>query len=253
MINYIVEKSIAESIQAKLNEQNRLLIAEIKYKHKLEKSLKEAELKALQHQINPHFLFNVLNMVDRLIYLKDYQKAQSVLKAFTKMLRYSVNDFENVVTLEQELDYIKKYLYIQNLRFGDRITYQLNIDPTTLNIEIPCFTLQPLVENSIIHGLEPKITGGVLVITTTSYDNNIQITIEDNGIGMTKDTLLNLNSPPPETSKQSIGLRNVKQRLSLFFGEDCSLKIQSETDKGTKITLTIPKDRKSLKNGLIMA
>jgi sensor histidine kinase YesM len=241
MTNYIVEKSIAESSQIKLNEQNKLLIAEIKHKHKLEKSLKEAELKALQHQINPHFLFNVLNMINRLVHLEEYDTAQSVLTAFTEMLRYSASDIENVVTLEQELSYIKKYLYIQSLRFGNRIKYKLDIEPNTLSLEIPCFTLQPLVENSMIHGLEPKEAGGNLFITTKTVKDGIHIIIEDNGIGMPANTLQKLINPNFEADKQSIGFRNVNMRLKLFFGENYRFHVTSKVNKGTKVVLVIPK------------
>ena len=241
MTNYIVEKSIAEASQARINEQQSLLIKEIKYKHELEKSLKEAELKALQHQINPHFLFNVLNMINRLIHLNEYTTAQNVLNAFTKMLRYRADDIKNVVTLAVELDYIEKYLFIQHLRFGDRITYELHIDPDTLKLEIPCFTIQPLIENSIIHGLEPKEAGGCLKIFTTTDAQHIYITIEDNGVGMSQETVSKLTNPHFETDKTNIGFRNVNDRLKLFFGENYQLQIQSQVDKGTKISLIIPK------------
>lgn len=243
MTNYFIEKSISETNQIKLNEQNNILIEEIKHKHKLEKSLKEAELKALQHQINPHFLFNVLNTVNRLIDLTEYNTAQNVLHAFTRMLRYIANDIESVVTLSQELDYIQKYLFIQHLRFGNRVTYELNIAPDTLPLEIPCFTLQPLVENSIIHGLEPKESDGYLKISTTADSSYIYIIIEDNGVGIPKKTISKLNNPNLEVDKNSIGFRNVHTRLKLFYGKNYKFHIQSDVDNGTKIMLTIPKQQ----------
>lgn len=241
MVNYIIEKSIKQSIQEKLYEKNELLLKEIESKHRLEKSLKEAELKALQHQINPHFLYNVLNIINRSIFLGELNKAQEVLSAFTKMLRYSAKDIENTVTLQQELDYIEKYLFIQHLRFGERVKYLLDIEPELLNMQIPCFTLQPLVENAIVHGLEPKELGGVLKITAKSDSRYIYITIEDNGLGMPAEMLSSLKNLHFDKSPPTgIGFRNVYTRLKLFFGDCYSFDIDSQPNGGTKIRLSIP-------------
>ncbi|MEL7567390.1 MAG: PocR ligand-binding domain-containing protein [Dehalobacterium sp.] len=242
LVNYIVEKCIAESTQIKLNKQNQKLMHEIEMRHKLEESLKTAELKALQHKINPHFMFNVLNTVSRLIGLQEFNTAQAVLDTFTKMLRYSISDFDKVVTLEKELDYVEKYLYLQNIRFGSRIKYTIQVDPKLLHIEIPFFTLQPLVENAIIHGLEPKEEGGqILIVGHIGPDKNI-FTIMDDGLGIPAknlETIRGLAEAKTNSNFDSrIGIKNVIDRLVLFWGDSFHFEISSTINEGTTITLT---------------
>jgi len=218
----------------------------IKIKAQLEKSLKEAELKALQLQINPHFMFNILNSVNRLISLEEYEKAQQVLDAFTKMLRYSMKEIGNIVPLEKELDYVKKYLFLQNLRFGNRVAYDMKIDNCLLDFQLPFFTLQPLVENAIIHGLEPKESGGIIRIIVKTINNNIVIYIQDNGLGITEEKLLLLKNIDnlDEQSSSGIGIGNVHNRLKLFFDDNYSFDITSKLNQGTTITLTFKMNQK---------
>ncbi|MEL7563495.1 MAG: sensor histidine kinase [Dehalobacterium sp.] len=229
----------------KLIEQINSNAESIKIKAQLEKSLKEAELKALQLQINPHFMFNILNSVNRLISLEEYGKAQQVLDAFTKMLRYSMREIGNIVPLEKELDYVKKYLFLQNLRFGNRVAYNIEIDKNLLDFQLPFFTLQPLVENAIIHGLEPKESGGVIRILVKIINNNVVIYIQDNGLGIAEEKLLLLKNIDDldEQSSTGIGIGNVHNRLKLFFEDNYSFDITSKPNQGTIITLTIKMNR----------
>jgi len=213
----------------------------VKMKAQLEKSLKEAELKALQLQINPHFMFNVLNSVNRLISLEEEKKAQQVLDAFTKMLRYSMRDMENIVPLEKELDYVEKYLFLQNLRFGNRVKYKIQVHQELLNLQLPFFTLQPLVENAIIHGLEPKESGGSIQITTEVVANKIAIMIQDNGLGISPEKLKllqNMDIGAANISSSGIGISNVHSRLKLFFGDNYGFDIKSKLYEGTTVILT---------------
>lgn len=246
IVNFIVEKSISELTQMELTEQKENLLKEIQARAELEKLLKEAELKALQNQINPHFMFNILNTVNRLISLQQYHKAQDVLTAFTKMLRYSLRNFANnqsIVTLRQELDYVEKYLLIQNLRFGDRIKYSIEIDPRLFSLEIPFFSLQPLVENAIVHGLEPKESGGTVYIIGKAEDAKAVIIIRDNGVGM-KDKRLKAylsndeHSPMSNNLHDSIGISNVYNRLKLIYGNMFDFHLASNKGHGTTVTLT---------------
>lgn len=213
----------------------------IKNQAQLERSLKEAELKALQLQINPHFMFNVLNSVNRLISLGDDQRAQQVLDAFTKMLRCSMSDIGKIVSLQKEIDYIKKYLFLQNLRFGDRVLYDIQIDENLVDFQIPFFSLQPLVENAIIHGLEPKESSGNIHISCNYEKNGILIIIKDNGLGIPQEKVQLLKNPDASDVKLSssgIGINNVLSRLKLFFGNDYSFDIKSSPNEGTTISLT---------------
>lgn len=247
MANYIVQKSIAEMTQKKLNRQNRRLLKEIRTRNELENALKEAELKALQHQINPHFMFNVLNSISRLIALGESDKAQEVLVAFTKMLRYSINDGDDIVTLQRELDYVDKYLYLQNLRFGNRITYSINVDPDLRATRIPFFTLQPLVENAIVHGLEPKESGGIIWISGYVEQDKAIITITDNGLGIPEEKVELIKDFTSNRLRSNIdcptgiGIDNVHKRLTLFFGNLYTFEISSQVNMGTTIKLTLPR------------
>ncbi len=247
MANYIVQKSIAEMAQQKLNKQNRRLLKEIRTRHELENALREAELKALQHQINPHFMFNVLNSISRLIALGESDKAQEVLAAFTKMLRYSIHDGDDIVTLQRELDYVNKYLYLQNLRFGNRVTYSINVDPDLMETKIPFFTLQPLVENAIVHGLEPKEAGGIIWIYGHAEQDKAIITISDNGLGIPEEKVKLIKDFTFNRLKSSIdyptgiGISNVQKRLALFFGNLYTFEISSQVNMGTTVKLALPR------------
>ena len=215
----------------------------VKQKAELEKSLKEAELKALQLQINPHFMFNVLNSVNRLIGLEQYSTAQDVLDAFTKMLRYSMRDIGNIVPLTKELDYVEKYLYLQNLRFGNRVNYQITIHPELADFRLPFFTLQPLVENAIIHGLEPKESMGEIQILTEIDENSFQIIIRDNGLGMAMEKCRQIENMDLSTSDSAegyhgIGISNIQHRLKIFFGTGYRFQVKSDINQGTTIILT---------------
>lgn len=212
----------------------------VKNQAQLEKSLKEAELKALQLQINPHFMFNVLNSVNRLISLGDEQKAQQVLDAFTKMLRSSMRDIGKMVPLHKEIDYIEKYLFLQNIRFGNRVTYLIQVNEKLKDFHLPFFSLQPLVENAIIHGLEPKESGGKIQISCRIEGDKIFIVIEDNGLGIPPEKMKLLKNLDTASADQisGIGIINIHKRLRLFFGDNYSFDIKGYPNEGTSITLT---------------
>lgn len=164
-----------------------------------------------------------------------------MLDAFTKMLRYSMRDMENIVPLEKELDYVEKYLFLQNLRFGNRVKYKIQVHQELLNLQLPFFTLQPLVENAIIHGLEPKESGGSIQITTEVVANKIAIMIQDNGLGISPEKLKllqNMDIGAANISSSGIGISNVHSRLKLFFGDNYGFDIKSKLYEGTTVILT---------------
>ncbi|SNV72661.1 sensor histidine kinase [Clostridium cochlearium] len=146
------------------NINSHKLLEQTKEKAKLEKLLKNTKIKALQSQINPHFLFNTLNTVARMALLENAPKTEQLIYALSDILRYSIKNSEDMVPLKTEINNIRKYLYIQHERFGNRINYDIQVDTNILNCKIPVMTLQPLVENSIIHGLEGKKEGGYVLI-----------------------------------------------------------------------------------------
>ena len=244
IVNYIIEKHLSGLTQQELDRQRESLLREIQTRLDLENMVKEMEIKVLQQQINPHFMFNILNTISRLIGLKQYAKAQEVLNSFSKMLRYALkHGNQNIVTLQRELEYIEKYLIIQNVRFGERIKYCINVDSELLAMKIPFFSIQPIVENAVIHGLEPKEAGGTVQIQGLIQGLNLVITIKDTGIGMDKWILEHILSedvvlPFSQTTNNNIGLKNVYKRLRLFFGDSFNLDIKSSLGTGTTVTLT---------------
>ncbi|NPV69161.1 MAG: histidine kinase [Firmicutes bacterium] len=242
--NYIAEKGVASMVQQQLNEQNIRLVEEVKARAELEKALKDAELKALQSQINPHFLFNTLNTISRLALLEGAAKTQEVVFALAELLRGSLRKVGQVATLRDEIAYIRHYLLIQQTRFRDRIQVDLDIDESCLDSEIPLLTLQPLVENAIVHGLEPKEEGGHLVIRALREGEGVRIEVADDGLGMPPtvvEEVIRLESKRSGRSHLTgLGMSNVHQRLQYYFGAGYHRDVQSRFGEGTKITLTLP-------------
>ncbi|WP_406678347.1 sensor histidine kinase [Neomoorella carbonis] len=251
MANYIAEKGVMTIIQEQLNEKNMRLMEEIKARAELEKALKDAELKALQSQINPHFLFNTLNAVSRLALLENAPKTQEIVFALAELLRGTVRKIGQVATLREELTYIKHYLLIIQTRLRDTIQVELNIDEDCLDGEIPLFTLQPLVENAIVHGLERKEEGGRLTIRILRNEETVRVEIEDNGLGMPPKVLeevLQLESKRSDrTHLTGLGMNSVYKRLQYHFGSEFHWNVESRLDEGTKIILVFPYRAKEMK------
>jgi ligand-binding sensor protein/two-component sensor histidine kinase len=236
MTNYIVEMGIANIVQ-------KQLMSEMKAKTELERILRETEYKALQSQINPHFLFNSLNTIARLALTEGANKTQEVIYALSDLLRNSLKNSDKIISLQEEIKYIKEYLLIQETRFSDRIKVFFDIDDQTLTTKLPSMTLQPLVENAIVHGLEPKKDGGILRITARRADDQVMIEISDTGMGIPRSKVEKLLIRKDMNSSGQItglGVANVHRRIQYHFGEEYGLKIESRLTHGTKVTVTIP-------------
>lgn len=232
-------------LQEKLNEERQKTLEYEKKQIEMEHQLNLAELDALQKQVTPHFVFNVINSISRLISMKEYPLASNMLESFAQMLRYSLSDISSEITLNQELNYIKNYLAIQKNRFSERIEYVINIDKRMLNINIPYFSLQPLIENAIEHGLLPLANGGKVEITCKVLKEFYIITINDNGIGIEQEKLNNIKknlfSEENTHTNNQIGLRNCYRRFRLMYGDNVDFFIISKPNNGTKISIKIPK------------
>lgn len=240
--NYIIQSVAYTQVQEKLARQTEELLKAENRRIELEKQLNLAQLDALQKQVTPHFIFNVINSVSRLLSLKEYDTAEQMLNSFAKMMRYSLADLKSSVTLSQELGYIHNYLAIQNIRFGDRIHYQITCDNELKTYCIPFFSIQPLVENSIEHGLLCKEGGGKLVLSCHRFKDYAEIRIEDDGVGIPTDELellrqhLKCSSP---NGNLHVGLYNCYKRFYLMFGEKMSFTIDSQEGYGTQIVITL--------------
>jgi two-component system LytT family sensor kinase len=194
--------------------------------------LNEARLAALSRQINPHFLFNTLNSVTSLIRLDPNQARQVVLK-LSKILRRLLRQQENLTPLREELSFIDDYLAIEIVRFGDKLRFVKDTDPATLDLLVPSMLLQPLVENSIRHGLSSKVDGGTVRVRSRLMANRLQIIVEDDGVGIPEAKLATL-------FEQGIGVSNVNERLKVLFGEEYKMWIDSRLGEGTSTGIEIP-------------
>lgn len=214
-----------ENISAK-----NVLIMEEKIKRlDLEKKALEIDLKLLQAQIEPHFLFNTLSNIISLIDI-DPEKARTMMEYFTCFLRTSfLIAREKTITISQEIGIIINYLNIHGVRMEDRLSYKINVPDSLLDYRIPPLLIQPLVENSIKHGLEPKIGGGEILIRAEIAENVVKITIADSGIGTNESIIGN-----------GIGLDNIRKRLRMFYNENGRLILEENKPSGVRAIIEIP-------------
>jgi len=225
-------------IEKKLHEEELELIH-------MEQLVKEAKYEALQSQINPHFLFNTLNSISRTALFEKANKTMKLTHALSDLFRYKLRQNKNMVSIFEELKIIDDYIYLQKVRFGDRIQYIEMVDNECRDLIIPVFLFQPIVENAIMHGIEPKIEGGIVRIKVKQFKNNkniemIRIRITDTGVGMNKNQLLQVEDYNTDRRK-SIGVANVYQRYMLASNHKGRFKIRSRRDRGTVVEFSFEK------------
>lgn len=205
--------------------------------------LKASELKALQMQMNPHFLFNTLNIISRTADQGDTDRTVLLLQKTAQLLRYNLDYSGRTVTLIKEIEMLGNYVFLQEQRFGSRIFFDFDLDERFHQIQIPSFILQPLVENAVIHGLGQNVGNGEVVIRTLYMpkEGKGQISILDNGQGMTEETrqIVQQRLDLDEEQREKIGLANVNMRMKMLFGENYLLEIFSSPGEGTEIRITL--------------
>jgi len=208
-------------LELKLEEQKRLLL--------------EARLDALQRQINPHFLFNTLNSIASLVRMKPELARQMTVK-LANILRALLKDHDSYVPLSEELSFTDDYLDIEVVRFGaDKLRVVKEIDPRTLDILVPSILLQPLIENSIKHGLEPRIHGGTVTLRSRLLGDRVLIEVADDGVGVT--------TRPTSALRRGgagIGMKNVRERLEVLYGAEARFDVVSSPGRGTLVSIEIP-------------
>lgn len=246
--NYFVEKGLVNLIQEELNKKNLELMQEMKIRSELEKSLKVSEIKSLQSQMNPHFLFNVLNTIARLALLENALTTQEIVFSFAELLRYTLKkNSTHLVYLEDEIQYIQNYLKIQSMRLGDRLKYKIEVEDEIRNTKIPFMLLQPIVENAIQHGIEKKKEGGTIELSANKLNNTLVFKIKDDGMGMAKEKLSNILNENKcdyqDALSTGIGMNNLNKRLMYYFEENYVLDIHSDLKKGTTVKIQIPIDK----------
>lgn len=201
----------------------------IKENEKLEKLKLKSELAALQSKINPHFLFNTLNTILDLVY--DYpEKVEEMILNLSTIYRKILYSSENeYYTLDQELDLVKKYLDIEKVRLGNRVEYEIICAPEFKNVEIPPLCIEPIVENSIIHGISPKKGNGKIQIITKIENKKVKISVIDDGVGIEN-----------KDFKLGFGFSSVKERLKILYGEESKLEIKQNEKKGVTVEIEFP-------------
>ena len=200
--------------------------------------LNEARLAALQRQINPHFLFNTLNSVASLI-RTDPEQARRVVYKLAAIMRRLLRKQENLCPLGEELSFIDDYLAIEMVRFGSKLRFVKEIDPESLDRMVPSMLLQPIIENSIRHGLSSKVDGGTIRVRSRLTDGRLHVIVEDDGVGIPEAKLATL-------LEQGIGVSNVNERLKVLFGEDYRLWVDSRPGEGTTTGIELPVLRSDL-------
>lgn len=213
-------------------------------KLEVERRLESIKLDLLKSQVNPHFLFNTLNVIGGMANLEDAQTTEKMIKALSSLFRYNLKTDDIIVPLRRELQVVEDYMYLQQMRFEDRISYDIRCDVDKDRMQVPAFTFQPLVENAIIHGLSKKEEGGRVRIRIHLYGDMLRICIGDTGKGMSAEKLAKLREKLREQKLQEagsggIGLGNIYRRVNAMY-QDGRVEIYSREDVGTAVVVVIP-------------
>ncbi len=202
-----------------------------------EETTRQYELQALSSQINPHFLYNTLDTIIWMAEFQDSQRVVQVTKSLATYFRLALNQGKDLISLSDEINHVRQYLFIQKQRYGDKLEYEIDEDPAFDNLVLPKLVLQPLVENALYHGIKEKEGQGHIKVSVQKQDTGLVIRIEDDGVGFQNPD----DSSQSQLKRGGVGLQNVDQRLKLHFGENYQMKIDSVPSKGTTVEIYINK------------
>lgn len=237
LANSIVSLVVSLQVQHRLSEETRARM-------ELEKSLKDMELRVLQSQVNPHFLFNTLNTLARMALFESATKTEELAYRMTRILRFTLSRMDQLILLKEELVRVEDYLHLQRARFGQRIRFFFDVNPAVEDVRIPILTVQPLVENAVVRGLEPLADGGEVHISACAEGNDAIIDVEDTGVGLDPSVgngLLLRTLPPSGTGHTTgLGIPNVHQRLQHYFGSRYGLTFLPVA-QGTRVRIRVPR------------
>ncbi len=241
--SHIVELGINRLNQQIINEINMSIVEEHKARLELEQSLKQSELKSLESTVNPHFLFNALNTIARLAMIEDAPQTEEMTYALAELLRHNLRKVGTCVPFREELEYCNRYIQVQKVRFADRFEVTQNISEDALNAMIPAMTLQPLIENTLVHGMKDYTDGGKITIEAKMEDDVFILRLTDNGSGIDETRLSELramieNKGSTESPDKYMGLSNVCKQLNYFFDSSCAMDIDSIPNVETTVTIT---------------
>jgi sensor histidine kinase YesM len=235
MANYIVEMGVANLTKTALLEEARRTAA-------LQTALQEAQLRMLESQINPHFMFNALGLISYTALREKAPQTEEISYCLSDLLRYSLRSHDTPATLCQELEAVQRYLAIQQMRFGNRLNVQLEVEEQVRNRRIPVMLLQPLVENAVVHGVEPLTRPVTVAIRAAALPDGLQLEVRDDGPGMAPGMVENLGQHRFDLhpGRHTVGLPNVIRRLELEYGPKGKIQIVSQPGHGTQVTVFIP-------------
>lgn len=202
-----------------------------------EEATRQYELQALSSQINPHFLYNTLDTIIWMAEFQDSQRVVQVTKSLATYFRLALNQGKDLISLSDEINHVRQYLFIQKQRYGDKLEYEIAEEPDFDNLVLPKLVLQPLVENALYHGIKEKEGQGHIKVSVQKQDTGLVIRIEDDGVGFQNPG----DSSQSQLKRGGVGLQNVDQRLKLHFGDNYQMKIDSAPEKGTTVEICINK------------
>ncbi len=231
--------TLAESVND-MSEHLEELVRQIKED---ERKMRYAELRLLQEQINPHFLYNTLDTIVWLVEGNDSEKAVNMVVSLSEFFRIVLSKGKEIITIKEEEQHIRSYLEIQQVRYQDILDYDIQIEPEIYPYEILKLTLQPLVENALYHGIKTKRAKGMILVTGKMEDDKIYFDVKDNGVGMNEAELASLRSKilkPCKETDSGFGLANVNERIRMNFGLEYGITIHSKQGEGTLVQVVIP-------------
>lgn len=235
--NHIVEIGMTNLVQARL-------LREAEEKASIQTALRYAQLRALEAQINPHFLFNALTLLGYTALEEGARQTEEITYTLSDLLRYSLRNIDTVVCLSEEFEMAERYLSIQQIRFGERLRAQIELDPELEQFRVPCMLLVPLVENAVVHAVEPMLRPVTVKVRATLDGDDVLIEVGDDGAGMDQAQVQAMNSRlvihRSKRTRPSLGLLSVFRRLEGEYGEHFDLHVESTPDRGTLMQIRLP-------------
>lgn len=246
VVNNLYEKDIMKYAQEEIRIKNEQLIQQMKVQAELEKALSEKQIQTLQLLVNPHFFFNVMNTMSCMAIMENAEKTQDIIMTLTDIMKYALANNREFVPLKDEIAYVENYLKMQYLRLGDRLNVSIDIPEELQTIKIPPMILQSIIDNAVIHGIEPMEGEGIIAVIGYIAGDDAVIQVSDNGVGISEEKVSDIfrenNQTSFEQQIKGIGLKHANKVLTSHFGNNYSIKISRNKEGGTIVSMKVPKN-----------